>query len=173
MTKVLFVADLRDDWGLFMPALLAAARERGASILVLETAATIGSGNFTVAPVQNEPGPTEPVDPNLPAVNPLERQASPDIHVAANQAQAFVNNLVAYIREAGLEAEGDWQPDFNREHLDVYARNAGAGVIAIPHRHAVAGWLQDRYVNRLRDAGLEVLLLEEAKAADLPAGLRP
>ena len=173
MTKMLFVANLRDDWGLFMPALLTLARERGASIHVLETAAPIGTGNFTVSPLQNEAAPVESPDPSRAAVNPLERQAAPDIHVAAFETQSFVNDLVAYIRGAGLEAEGDWQPDFNREKLDVYARQVGATLVAIPKRNAIAGWLQSRYVNGLREAGLEVVLLQEARAEDLPAAERP
>ena len=165
MSKILYAADARNDWGLFMPALLGLARRENASIHVLLTSAPIGTGNFTVNPTQNEAYPLETVNPAVPDMNPADRPAeltAPDTAVAAHHTNQFLEDLVRYFQEAGFEATGDWQPDFNREYLDVYARQVGAEVIAV----ARGGWLGKLFggdfVSHLRDKGLRVEELEEA-----------
>ncbi|HWG85104.1 MAG TPA: hypothetical protein VNT60_06465 [Deinococcales bacterium] len=163
MSKILFATGLRDDWGLYMPHLLEVAKARNASIHVLETAAPIGTGDFTVNPVQNDPVPLQTPDPTIPDVNPEDRQTAPDIAVAAHQTNVFVDQLVKYFQEAGFQATGDWQPDFNREHLGIYARQVNADLIAIVKHGWLAELFQGGYVGKLRDDGFEVLELEPVK----------
>lgn len=163
MSKILFVTGIREDWGLFMPHLLELAKARNASIHVLETAAPLGTGNFTVNPVQNDPVPLQTPDPTIPDVNPEDRQTAPDIAVVAHQTNAFVDDLVNYFRDAGFEATGDWQPDFNREHLGIYARQVNADLVAVIKRGWLAELMQGRFIDKLRDDGFEVVELEEAK----------
>lgn len=163
MRKILFAAETRDDWGLYMPHLLRVARDAGAPIHVLLTSAPLGTGNFTVNPVQNEPVALETADPSVRDVNPSDRELAPDIAVVANQTNAFLDELVAYFRSAGVEASGDWQPDFNREFLGVYARQVGADAVAVMQRGLLSGLLEGGYIHKLEGEGLRVIQLEEAK----------
>lgn len=162
MSKILYAAEIREDWGLFMPHLLRVARERGSSIHVLETSAPLGTGNFTSNPVQNEAYPLETPEPEIHDVNPSDRETAPDTAVVASQTNAYIDELVEYFRSAGIESTGDWQPDFNREHLGVYARQIGADTIAVIPKGFLAGLLQGNYVSGLEDEGLRVIELEEA-----------
>ena len=82
----------------------------------------------------------------------------------ANQTNAWLENLVAYLRDAGFEASGAWQPDFNREFLYVYAEQISADIIAVMHRNSIlASLFGGNYVNELRDRGYRVEELHEAK----------
>ncbi len=93
--------------------------------------------------------------------------AWPDTVAATVQMNDFVMALVDYFKAAGLVATGDWQPDFDRQLLGQYADQIGAQVIAVPKRGFPANILQNAYIEKLRQDGFEVVLLEEVSEEEL------
>jgi hypothetical protein len=93
--------------------------------------------------------------------------AWPDTVSATVQMNEFVEALVEYLKAAGIVATGDWQPDFDRQLLGEYAARIGARMIAVPKRGFPANVLQNAYVEKLREDGFEVVLLEEVSEEEL------
>jgi hypothetical protein len=93
--------------------------------------------------------------------------AWPDTVSATVQMNEFLGALVDYFKAAGLVATGDWQPDFDRQLLSEYADRIGAEVIAVPKRGFPANVLQNAYIEKLREDGFEVVLLEEVSEEEL------
>ncbi len=93
--------------------------------------------------------------------------AWPDTVAATVQMNDFVKALVDYFKAAGIVATGDWQPDFDRQLLGQYADQIGAQVIAVPKRGFPANVLQNAYIEKLREDGFEVVLLEEVSEEKL------
>lgn len=102
----------------------------------------------------------QPDDPTL---------AWPDTVTATAQMNEFVESLVRYFQAAGVQASGDWQPDFDRVLLGEYARRIGASIIAVPRRGFPANLLQNLYIHKLEQDGFRVVLLEEISQQELDA----
>ena len=145
-----------------MGGLIDLARREGARVHVLETAAPIGTGEFTSNPVQNEDYPVEPPSPAVSTVNPADRETAADTGVAADRTNAYLEEMVSYLREHGVEAVWDWQPDFRREDLADYARRVGAQTVALVRRGFLAELIQQRHINDLTSEGFAVVELEKA-----------
>ncbi len=172
VSPILLVIDHPDDWGLYMPQLLELVRSRQTSIHVLETGAPLGTGSFTSNAVQLQAQPSLKLEPQ---VRPSTEQetvsdqapAPADTLEQTARTTAFLEELLAYFQDAGIEAKGDWQPDYDRAQLGPYARKIGAQTIALIDHGFPVNVLQSAYVSVLEEEGFEVVRLHPISADEL------
>lgn len=143
-----------------MPPLIRLARAEGARVHILETAAPLGTGEFTSNPVHSDDYPTEAPSPATSGVNPADRPAAADTLVVAAETNAYLEAMAGHLKARGVEAVWDWQPDFRRDDLAAYARQVGAGTVALVHRHLIAELIQQHHIRELEAGGLRVVELE-------------
>lgn len=172
IAPILFVIGHPDNWGLYIPQLLDLARARGAGIHVLETGGPLGTGSFTSNAVHLQDQPSLPIESKDPSSTdtpgvPDEAPAPADTIRAGAQTTAFLEELLAYFQDAGITAQGDWQPDYDRAQLGPYARKIGAQTIAVIDHGFPANVLQSAYIATLEDEGFEVVRLREISADEL------
>ncbi len=171
--QILFVLGLRNDWGLYMPALLDLARETNANIHLLETGAPLGTGSFTSTAVMDgtQPKIETPQPDNTIAIEPRLSEnpnlAPADTLEVAMQTSSFIQELLTYFQESGFPATGDWKPEFDSNHLGDYASRIGAQIIAIPRPSFIAGLFQNALVSQLEAQGFRVEMLNEISNTEL------
>jgi hypothetical protein len=159
VNTVLFVIGLRRNWEDYLDAVAGVARAEGARVRVLETAAPIGTGEFTSNPVMDDDYPVERVgEPTR--VNPADRRAAHDTAEAARATNEYLAAVVAGLERRGVEASADWLPDLRREDLAAYARDAGATTIVLVRRNVFAELFQRPHINELERDGFRVIEVE-------------
>jgi hypothetical protein len=168
-TPILFVIDQPNDWGLYMPQLIDLVRARHSSIHVLETGGPLGTGAFTSNAVHLQDEPSVSLEPDTRPITgiPKEAPAPADTLEAAAQTTAFLEELLAYFQDAGIDAEGEWKPDYDRTQLGPYADKIGAHTIAVIDHGFPANVLQSAYVSVLEREGFEVVRLHAISAEEL------
>lgn len=171
-SPILLVVDHPNDWGLYMPQLLELARTRNASIHALETGAPLGTESFTSNGVHLQDQPSLRLEPQVepshdPKIGSTGAPAPADTLQEGARTTAFLEELLAYFQDAGIEARGDWRPDYDRAQLGPYARKIGAQTIALIDHGFPVNVLQSAYIGVLEGEGLEVVRLHEVSADEL------
>jgi hypothetical protein len=77
---------------------------------------------------------------------------------------AFLEELVAYLQDAGINAKGEWQPNCDRTQLGPYADEIGARAIAVIDHGFPVNVLLTAYVGVLESEGFEVVRLQPVNA---------
>ncbi len=146
---VLLVIDQPSDWGLYMPHLIDLARTRNANVHVLETGEAFVASAFTSsAPLEQD------------------RQTSKEMLTIESEPRttAFLEELVAYLQDAGIDAKGEWKPNCDRTQLGPYADEIGAHAIAVIDHGFPVNVLLTAYVGVLESEGFEVVRLQPVSA---------
>jgi hypothetical protein len=176
---ILFVIDQPDDWGLYMPQLIDLVRTRNSSIHILETGGPLGTGSFTSNAVHWRDKPSQEKPNQDKSSEPLEADAQSTTSVstaaptpadtleATAHTTAFLEELLAYFRDAGISAQGEWKPDYDRTQLGPYADKIGAYTIAVIDHGFPVNVLQSAYVSVLESEGFEVVRLHPISAEEL------
>jgi hypothetical protein len=171
--QILFVLDLRNDWGLYMHNLFKLVKETDSNIHLLEIEAPLGTGSFTSnnvsdsqppAPVSSKPNAEIPIQPAISANATL---AAPDTRDVTVKTSAFIDELLEYFKSAGVYATGDWKPEFDTNQLGEYAERIGAKIIALPRQTMLEGIFQHVPVHKLEERGLKIELLDAITDTEL------
>jgi nucleotide-binding universal stress UspA family protein len=144
---ILLVIDQPSDWGLYMPHLIDLARTRDTNIHILETGEALGTNTFT-STVLLEP----------------DALASEMLDSSEPRTTAFLEEVVAYLQDAGINAKGEWQPNCDRTQLGPYADEIGARAIAVIDHGFPVNVLLTAYVGVLESEGFEVVRLQPVNA---------
>jgi hypothetical protein len=146
---VLLVIDQPNDWGLYMPQLIDLARTRNSNIHVLETGEAFVASAFTSS-------------------TPLEQDIQTSKEMLTSESEprttAFLEELVAYLQDAGIDAKGEWRPNCDRTQLGPYANEIGAHAIAVIDHGFPVNVLLTAYVGVLESEGFEVIRLQPISA---------
>jgi hypothetical protein len=179
---ILFVIDQPDDWGLYMPQLIDLVRTRNSSIHILETGGPLGTGSFTSnavhrqdKPSQDKPNQDKPsqdkssetLEADAQSTTSVSTATPADTLEATADTTAFLEELLAYFRDAGISAQGEWKPDYDRTQLGPYADKIGAYTIAVIDHGFPVNVLQSAYVSVLESEGFEVVRLHPISAEEL------
>jgi hypothetical protein len=153
---ILLVIDQPSDWGLYMPHLIGLARERDADVHVLETGEAFTKNAFNISPL---------LEADLRPANP----ASDEFTGSGRQPRttAFLEELLAYLQDAGIRATGEWRPDHDRTQLGPYANAIGVRTIAVIDHGFPVNVLLCAYIELLEAEGFEVVRLHPASTEEL------
>jgi hypothetical protein len=150
---ILLVINQPSDWDLYMPHLIGLARERNADIHVLETGTAFTKNVLNIAALRE--ADLRPANPASHEVAGSERPP---------RTTAFLEELLAYLRDAGIRATGEWQPDHDRTQLGPYADAIGVRTIAVIDHGFPVNVLLCAYIELLEMEGFEVVRLHPVSA---------
>ncbi len=165
---ILLVIDQPSDWGLYMPQLIDLARARNADVHVLETGESFKPSAFipnTSLERSASLGRSASLERDVQPVNTTMNEVAASVETP--RTTAFLEELVAYIQDAGIRAKGEWQPECDRTQLGPYADTIGARTIAVIDHGFPINVLLSAYVNLLESEGFEVVRLQPISAKEL------
>ncbi len=159
---ILLVIDQPSDWGLYMPQLIDLARARNADVHVLETGESFNKSAFIPNTSLER---SASLEDRVRPVNTTMNEVAASVETP--RTTVFLEELVAYIQDAGIRAKGEWQPDCDRTQLGPYADTIGTRTIAVIDHGFPINVLLSAYVDLLESEGFEVVRLQPISAKEL------